>query len=209
MRELKDKKSALRKTLRQQRNALSPDQQTQAAVGLVEQLKTLSVFSQSNSIGLYIVNDGEIDPGKVLEYCLQHDKRCYVPIVSSTTSADAPNKKINSLRFAEVAADTRFQNNHFGIAEPVVAEDQLIDANELDLVLVPLVGFDQRGNRIGMGGGFYDTTFAFKKANLQEPPQLIGLAHEIQRLDSIDTEHWDIPISAVVTDQQIYHCENH
>ncbi len=207
-------KSGLRAVLRRQRNALSQARQERAAVDLAERLKNLSAFRRSKSIALYLANDGEIDPARALAWSLAHGKRCYAPVVvdhrtdhHTDNPIDQPKiSRKNSLRFAEITTHTRFQNNRFGIAEPTAPAEQWIDARALDLVLLPLVGFDRRGNRIGMGGGFYDTTFAFKKTDPHSLPQLVGLAHEIQRVEQIDAENWDIPIAAVVTDRQIYRC---
>ena len=196
-------KYELRKRLRKRRNALDRVHRQRATEGLVEQLKTLAVFRQSERIALYVANDGEIDPAGVLEWCLGHDKRCYTPVIVGAKQ----KTKQKTLRFAEITARTSFRNNRFGIAEPEVPDAQLVDARDLDLVLLPLVGFDRRGNRIGMGGGFYDTTFAFKKTDPPNPPQLMGLAYEIQRVEDIAAEQWDIPLSAVVTEQRIYQCD--
>jgi 5-formyltetrahydrofolate cyclo-ligase len=71
--------------------------------------------------------------------------------------------------------------------------------------MLPLVGFDASGNRMGMGGGYYDRTFSFKslKKGLRGPT-LIGLAHEIQRVEELPVESWDIPLTAIVTDQKSY-----
>jgi len=177
--------------LRQRRNALNAHRQAQAAAGLAVQLRALPVFARSRRIAFYLANDGEIDPGKALDWSLAHGSRCYAPVIV------AGEKK---LRFAEITAHTRFDRNRFGIAEPRAADGQLIEGGELDLALLPLVGFDRHGNRLGMGGGFYDATFG------GDAPELIGLAHEIQRLERIHADHWDIPVSAVVTDRRIYHC---
>jgi len=184
-------KPALRQMLRQRRNALDDDRQAQAAAGLAAQLQSLPVFARSRRVAFYLANDGEIDPGKALDWRLTQGGRCYAPVIV------AGEKK---LRFAEITAHTRFYRNRFGIAEPRVPAGQLIEGGELDLALLPLVGFDRHGNRIGMGGGFYDATFG------GDAPELIGLAHEIQRLDHIHADHWDIPVSAVVTDRRIHHC---
>lgn len=199
-------KSGLRKRLRLRRNALDRAHQERAAGNLAAQIKVLPAFRQSERIALYLANDGEIDPAGVLAWSLAHGKRCYAPIIVDAGG----NARKNTLLFAEITTHTSFQNNRFGIAEPAVPFDQLLSARELDLVLLPLVGFDRRGNRIGMGGGFYDTTFAFKKtssSNFTGLPRLVGLAHEIQRVENIDAERWDIPISAVVTDRRIYRCD--
>ena len=153
---------------------------------------------------MYLANDGEIDPADAMKSCWQHIKRdkqpkqFYVPLLPN---GHDPSDK--TLRFAEITAQTKFANNRFGIAEPVDAP--LIDARKLDLVLLPLVGFDIRGNRIGMGGGFYDATFAANRTG-NTAPQLVGLAHDCQCVDAITADNWDIAISAVVTDKRIYHC---
>ena len=195
-------KSALRKRLRRRRNALALADQMRAGCNLAERIKTLPAFRRSTRIALYLANDGEIDPAEIVKWCHKHAKQCYAPIIMGG--------RRSPLGFAEITPRARFRNNRFGIAEPTLPAEGLIGARELDLVLMPLVGFDRHGNRIGMGGGFYDTTFGFKKTSpLSFPglPRLVGLAHEIQRIDKIDAENWDIPISAVVTDRRIYRCD--
>lgn len=189
-------KPALRQMLRRRRNALDADRQAQAAAGLAAQLQSLPVFARSRRVAFYLANDGEIDPGRALDWRLTRGGRCYAPVIV------AGEKK---LRFAEITAHTRFYRNRFGIAEPRVPAGQLLEGSELDLALLPLVGFDRHGNRIGMGGGFYDATFGGAACG-GDAPELIGLAHESQRLDLIDADHWDIPVSAVVTDRRIHHC---
>lgn len=196
-------KTALRRTLRETRRALSDKQQQQAAAGLLEQLQTLDAFSQSQRIALYLPNDGEIDPSAVIDWCAARGRQSYLPVVQQIDG-------VNFLKFAPVDRHSAFSNNRFGIAEPVVSADALIEADELDLVLLPLVGFDESGNRIGMGGGFYDRTFAFlAEKTTQEAtrrkPLLIGIAHEIQKVLRIDAESWDVPLSTVVTANQVYH----
>ena len=195
-------KASLRKALRQARRSLSIEQQQQAAKGLLAQLQSLPAFPNYNKVALYLANDGEIDPREVMDWLQNNGKQSYVPMVQQQDGR-------NWLMFAEVKADTEFVNNHFGIAEPKVDVSEWISAAELDLVLLPLVGFDGRGNRIGMGGGFYDTTFEFvKDASAADPlaplPTLVGIAHEVQKVDTIDAESWDIPLSVVVTDQNLY-----
>ncbi|MGR3913769.1 MAG: 5-formyltetrahydrofolate cyclo-ligase [Gammaproteobacteria bacterium] len=196
-------KSELRTMLRARRNAIAPAAQQRAASGLAARLQTLPVFARSSRIALYFANDGEIDPARVCDFCAAHGKHCYAPVIAQEGAAAEEKKR---LRFARVTENTRMSPNRFGIAEPEAPPGDFLDAHELDLALLPLVGFDRRGNRIGMGGGFYDATFAFKRAAPAAPPQLVGLAHEIQRLPRIAADNWDIPISAVVTELRVYQC---
>ena len=189
-------KSELRKLIRDKRRSLSPTQQTAAAHGLLTQLQSLSVFSNAQTIAMYLVNDGEINPVEVMHWCWENKKQTYVPIIDGDDNRE--------LVFAEVSQQTRFVKNKFNIDEPKVSRSELRRADGLDLVLMPLVAFDHSGNRIGMGGGYYDTTFEFVKISKVAKPELVGIAHEIQKLDEIHAESWDIPLTTVVTDKKVY-----
>jgi 5-formyltetrahydrofolate cyclo-ligase len=183
--------------MREVRMGLSPQNQSVAAGKLLNQLKSLPVFMKSIHISMYIANDGEIDPVEVMRWCWGNDRRTYVPVIE--------NENVNrSMLFAKLNETTEYRQNRFGISEPVVDPGDLVSPRRLDLVLLPLVAFDQSGNRIGMGGGFYDTTFDFLKSENLECPKLVGVAHEIQKVESISSENWDIPLSIVVTDATTY-----
>jgi len=192
-------KSTLRKFLRQKRRNLDALAQQTAAKNLLTQLLTLDTFVQSEKIAMYLANDGEIAPSEVQQWLYDNGKRPFLPIVRQSNDR-------NSLLFTEAKQDAVYAKKYFGISEPVVDDDELVLPTELDMVLLPLVGFDQNGNRIGMGGGFYDTTFEFLKDSdhSKSKPMLIGLAHECQKVALISAESWDIPLSIVVTDQQVY-----
>lgn len=192
-------KNLLRKRLRSARRALTAEAQSQAAEALLLRLLELNIFSRSTRIALYLPNDGEIDPSHMIKWCQQNDRHSYLPIVRQVDGR-------NSLMFAEVKLDSRLEPNRFGILEPEVDKSLWLEARDLDIVLLPLVGFDRAGNRIGMGGGFYDTTFEFlKHEKAKQKPLLIGLAHEIQKVERIEAESWDVPLTMVVTNQSIYH----
>ena len=186
--------------MRDKRRSLSPDQQAVAASGLLAQLQSVAAFLAAMKIALYLTNDGEIDPMDVMKWCWRNSKQTYLPIVVQ--------EEKNTLLFANVNEQTEYVENRFSIREPVVEQNQIIQAQSLDLALMPLVAFDQNGNRIGMGGGFYDTTFAFlKEKSTDQPhhnPRLIGIAHEIQKVGDIAVDYWDIPLTTVVTDKNIY-----
>ncbi len=189
-------KTDLRKLIRDKRKSLSDIQQAKAAQGLLSQLLVIPEFLSAEKIALYLCNDGEIDPVEVMQWCWKNSRQAYVPRV-------VQNHK-NSLLFAQVTENTEFTENRYGISEPVVAQEQLLSAQDLDLVLMPLVAFDDNGNRLGMGGGFYDTTFEFIKKGNVVKPHLIGIAHEIQKVENIEAESWDIPLSTVVSDSRVY-----
>ncbi len=93
------------------------------------------------------------------------------------------------------------RKNIYGIKEPSACNPE-IKPEDIDIALVPLVAFDSQGNRLGMGGGFYDRTFAYKRTSPRSRPRLIGLAHSNQEALSIDSESWDIPLEAIMTEEK-------
>ena len=156
-----------------------------------------SLFRNSSKIAIYIENDGEIGVTNLLSRILGHRKRCYLPALHPLL----PNR----LWFSEYKPGDRLLHNEYGIIEPNIHRRKPISAYGLDLVLVPLVAFDATGNRVGMGGGFYDRTFSYLKTRSKwRKPKLIGVAHELQRLDSIQRNPWDVPLDGIVTESRLY-----
>jgi 5-formyltetrahydrofolate cyclo-ligase len=168
-------KQQLRNELRAQRRALTPAQQQQASLLLLRQLMKLPQFMRAQHIALYIANDGEIDPALIAQQLWKMEKHTYLPVL-------------------------HLSPNRYGIAEPDHRREHRLPANLLDVVLMPLVGFDSSGARLGMGGGFYDTTFAFKHKKPAGRPYLIGLAHSCQQVDALPRDSWDIPLFAIATE---------
>ena len=185
---------ALRQTLRQRRRALSDDEQALASKEVVEQLKAIPEYINSQTVALYLASDGEISPDKVAQHAWSLGKACYLPVLD--------NQKRDTMHFQLYTPDSPMTLNRFGITEPVLNQSLCIDPEALDIVLMPLTGFDDQGRRLGMGGGFYDRTFAFLKT--QKKPALFGLAHDCQKVDNIPVEEWDIPMTGVVTATRIY-----
>lgn len=204
----------LRRKLRAHRDSLTTEQLQQAEADLFTQLQscwtslttTLSptTTSQDSSsthhlkIAGYLATGGEISLASSLQWLRQQNHLTYLPVV-----------KQQQLMFAKLDSETRFTTGKYNIDIPVYNEDTLIAATQLDVVLLPLVGFDLQGGRIGMGGGYYDRTFEFLLKNKSETnspgsstgPLMLGIAHEFQRQQKIPVEDWDVPIAAAITDQ--------
>ena len=192
-----DSRNALRRSLRAQRNTLSTSQQLRAAQQLATQLATQPLFRVSRRIAVYLPNDGEIDPVPLMLRIWKMNKTCYLPVLSRLTH--------DRLWFAPFRPDTPLTRNRFGILEPLAPARARVVAQDLDLILMPLVAFDTQGNRLGMGGGFYDKSLAFLRTrSVWRKPHLIGLAHDFQRVDKLTANAWDVPLQAVATDQKIY-----
>ncbi len=192
-----DFKQNLRRQMRKSRRSLSPAQQRQHAHGLLATLRRLTQFRRSRSIALYLASDGEISAEQVIHYCRKLGKQCFLPVLHPV--------RHNRLWFIPYNKDTRLSDNIYGIKEPALVQAPRRPAWALDLVLLPLVAFDDEGGRLGMGGGYYDRTFAFKQGwRKDRGTRLIGLAHDLQKVDQLKTESWDIPLEGVATEQRFY-----
>lgn len=186
----------IRQHIRKLRQNLPIDTQQQHSNALCQHIIKHRSYRNSEHIAGYLANDGEIDPSPLIEHAWFSGKKVYLPALS-------PIK--NSLYFAPYKEDTRFKHNRFNIAEPICPPSDWIKACQLNLLLLPLVAFDEYGNRVGMGGGFYDRTLAYlQHRRYWRKPVLMGLAHEIQKVAPLKAQHWDIPLDYIVTEKQRY-----
>jgi 5-formyltetrahydrofolate cyclo-ligase len=185
----------LRLALRHLRQQLDPVQRTVAALKLAEYFCQTTYFTDSQHIAFYMASDGEIDPGIVMQRAWDAGKLCYLPVLSESQEFH--------LDFVLFQKGDPLQKNRFGIWEPLNNEQRLLDLHHLDLVLVPLVAFDESGNRLGMGGGYFDRTFGNMR-HYNNKPVLLGLAFEIQKVKKIPCETWDIPMQGIITEEKYY-----
>lgn len=187
----------LRRLLRQRRRALGTSAQRRAAHGLYRQLAQHPLFRRARHIALYLPNDGEIDPRPLLAAAQRRGKRTYLPVLSAW-----PRTR---MVFQRVERHEKLAGNRFRILEPRPQPARQRKLWTLDLLLLPLVGFDDRGGRLGMGGGFYDRSLAYLRMRKNwHKPTLLGLAHECQRVDELAMASWDVPLQATVTDRAWY-----
>lgn len=186
----------LRQTLRERRRQLNAKQHNKHARQLTKNLMLSRHFKDAKMIAFYLAEDGEISPEFAIKLAWKHKKQVYLPVISPYG---------NTLLFALYTPNSRMKCNRFGITEPATPIKQCIRAHQLQLICMPLVGFDLTGNRLGMGGGFYDRSLHFRKQQKSwRKPKLIGMAHECQRLDNVPIEEWDIPVDGVVTEETLY-----
>lgn len=188
---------ALRRKLRQTRRQLSSAQQRHAARRLYRQLSHHPLFRRARHIALYLPNDGEIDPRLLLRAAQRRGKATYLPVLNPW-----PRTR---MVFQRIEPGERLRRNRFGIFEPVIRTARQRRVWALDLLLMPLVGFDGNSGRLGMGGGFYDRSLAYRaRRKKSHKPTLLGLAHECQRVDRLPLESWDVPLLGTVTDRGWY-----
>lgn len=189
-------KNNLRKLIRQKRNQLDFHQQDLHAFSIAQLITRQASFRNAKRIACYLSEDGEIDPVYIIEKAWQYKKNVFLPVLPPTGK---------SLFFAPYTKQTKLKPNQFGILEPDTHPSNWVRARQLSLILLPLVAFDEKGNRMGMGGGYYDRSLSFTQHRKQwHNPKLIGLAHELQKVDQLATESWDIPLNMIATEEKIY-----
>ena len=190
-------RNQLRKKVRDLRRNLSPEQQKAASHLLLGRIRQRLDFIRAKHIALYLPNDGEIDPQPLIRLCWKLGKTVYLPVLHPVAH--------NRLWFVPYHSNSEMITNVYGIKEPKLIASQRRNAWALSLVFLPLVAFDPQGNRMGMGGGYYDRTFDFKAKNRGlHGPDLIGLAHDLQKVKKLPVENWDIPLRSIITDSSSY-----
>lgn len=180
--------SELRKNFLIKRRHLSMAEQNLAAEKLSSSLLNLSSLQNAKHIAGYFASQGEVNLHFLTRTLWEKGISYYLPCI---------NKDTQTLCFLPYQPDTPLKANLFGILEPDIGLENQISPALLDLVLVPLVAVDKKGNRIGMGAGYYDRTFAFRKSS-EPPPYLYGIAYTWQIVDSLEPEPWDVRLDLVI-----------
>jgi len=144
-------KQNLRKKILKKRALLTTLEKKQKSSHIIENVVNSPAFKTAEHVAIYHAVGGEANP----ENLTFHEKRFYLPVL--------PSIRDQGLLFAPITDLTQYKNNKFSIPEPIYNKDECISPESLDLIVMPLVGFDLKGNRLGMGGGYYDRCFSFKK----------------------------------------------
>lgn len=186
----------LRKTIRQQRRALSDSTHQLHADLLFSHLTAHPLFQRSKRIAGFIASDGEINPEHILHHALELRRSCYLPVLNQLHG--------NRLWFAPLHTDSTLTTNRYGIPEPALFPPKPVPVWSLDLVLTPLVTYDRFGGRMGMGGGYYDRTFSHpKRSSNRRHPFLLGVAHSLQETRRIKLNPWDVPLDGIATEKGV------
>ena len=196
-----DVRQQLRKRLREQRRSLSAHERKRFSEQLAKNFAKTKLFRNSKHIAFYLANDGELDLLPLMQIAWRMKKHCYLPILS-------PPFQQHMLYFARYQKGDPLSLNQFAIAEPRVSPRHWRTGRRLNLVLTPLVAFDARGNRLGMGGGYYDRTFAYlRHQHRWRRPRLAGIAYDFQQVDRLESSSWDVPLSTIATPRKYIVCE--
>ena len=182
-------KADLRSTALKARRAMSPEERHSASAKICSRVIRSHEFFAATSIACYLPMSDEVDPSRIIERAWCAKKRIFCPVT----------EKRGKMFYRRLERDTPLERNSFGLWEP--ADGEVIPARQFDLVLTPLVAFDDDNNRIGMGGGYFDRYFAFQKRPTRWlRPKLLGLAFACQKVEKIASNPWDIRLYGVVSE---------
>ena len=177
-------KTTIRSQLLAQRKNLSAQQSALLSEKITQHIIGSTLYQQAKHIALYWPFNGEVDITGLLKVS---DKQHYLPSIQG-----------QQMQFQAFSAQMSINKNRYGISQPTYIES--LQAAELDLCLMPLVGFDMHGNRLGMGGGFYDRYFATSSRS-NTRPQLAGVGYQFQQQDQLPVQSWDVRIDHLYTEQ--------
>ena len=189
-------RSSLRASLKARRRQVPPQQRLHASQLVARNVDRALTLRSYWRIAVYAALPWELDTAPLMALAASRGCRIYLPRIDRRRASRA-------MRFVHMAGPSR--DNRLGIAEPQGSEE--LAARWLDVVFLPLVGFDRSGVRLGSGGGFYDRAFAFRQLrSVWHTPRLVGVAYAFQELASIGAAAHDVRMDAVVTEEGVVRC---
>ncbi len=188
-------KAALRRQLRARRQSIGASSRRAASRAVVRLALRHRLLAKGRRIGIYMPAKSEIDVRPLLERALAMQARCFLPVV--------PGQGRKRMWFSQMGEHPAWVLNRYGIPEYHHPLAKRVRAQRLDLLFMPLLGFDSRGYRLGMGGGYYDASLAYlKRIRRWRRPRVIGVAFSLQEVGRVPNDPWDIPLDAVLTEQE-------
>lgn len=185
-------KAELRQHFAAARTKLMVASRLAAQQQVVAKVLGLPQWQQASTVAIYWPVQGELNPLDLT--IMSPAKHFYLPIVTPE----------QALTFARYQPETLLVNNIYGIAEPQITPHTDIKlAHQIDVMLIPTLGFDAQCHRLGMGKGYYDKTLATVFEQTKRP-YLIGLAFDCQQADAIPVDTWDIALDTIITETHIH-----
>ena len=192
-----DDLTAIRAAMRERRSRLSAAERVAAATGVAASLEQLPEFLVDRRIAGYWAVGGEVPLHAAVARLNARGQQYCLPIVGGD----------RLLRFVPLKPKADMVPNRYGIPEPEHAAADLLAPQAIDLVLLPLTAFDRSGLRLGMGGGYYDRSFAFLR-DVPRPaqPLLIGIGYSFQEVATLASQEWDVALDFIATDKELIDC---
>jgi len=181
-------KKALRKQIIALRALKTQAERSEAESAVFDILMHFNLFIKAQSISSFVDFRDEISMTTINQSIIDSGKTLLLPYISLLT---------NDMRFYVVEDLTTLKRNAFGILEPDPERHVLFEESHIDCVLTPGVAFDASGYRLGYGGGFYDRFFS----RIEKAIPKIGIAFDLQCVEILPVEHYDHPITHLITEK--------
>jgi 5-formyltetrahydrofolate cyclo-ligase len=180
--------------MRRQRRLLSPDARAEAHRQFARILDSARLLQAGRRVAVYFAYGHEADLRHVIDVARRRGCLLYLPVIT--------HFRHSRMRFVRFRTDSVMRVNRYGIAEPEPRAAEALAVRRLDLVLLPLVAFDELGWRLGSGAGFYDRSLHhLREGRRWRRPKLIGVAYECQRVERLQPDRWDVPLDGIVTER--------
>ena len=187
----KEQRNLLRQEILAKRRQLTAKESAQAGLSILKTIMQMNVFKRTVNVASYISLSGELCTQDMNEYFMTRHHLCLPYMVTGQKG---------KMDFYSFKKGDELVENRFHILEPKNQPENLVLEDKIDVIVVPLVAFDNKGNRIGMGGGYYDRML--KK--VRKDCLVIGVAYEFQQVDELLVEEWDMPMDIVITEKNCY-----
>jgi 5-formyltetrahydrofolate cyclo-ligase len=188
---MRAEKKLLRQHFIAKRLAITAAGRMQAADAVAQQLCSLPEWPSADYVAGYWATQGEV-PLHIVQMRTQLPKIWCLPIIQAD----------NTLKFAPWRSGDNLVSNRYGIPEPDISPTSALASSTPSIILVPLLAYTRTGARLGMGGGYYDRSFAFRHGQAA-PPLLIGIAYSDQETEHLPSEEWDVKMDMLINEREI------
>lgn len=178
--------------MRERRRAVSDEQHRRHAHSFLDNVLTTRQYRRSSALACYMPVSGELDTRPLMHHALTSGRHVYLPVIDG-----------RKMWFARWHGEDLVIDRASRLPQPHKRMRRLQNLRTLDLVIVPLVAFSEKGARLGQGGGYYDRTFASHRHLNWRRPALLGAAHHFQQAQAIPEDPWDVPLSGIITNREI------
>ena len=190
-------RNALRQTLYQKRQQLSFSDQKDYSEQIAKHCMQAPLFLESQNIACYLAVRHEVSCDAIIQAIFKQNKKCYLPVVHENEAG--------KMHFVSYVEKEKLGKNRYGILEPSFSEEREMKVEKLDLIFLPVVGFNRQGVRLGSGGGYYDRALAMLPT---KRPVLVGLAYSFQEVYELTAEPWDVKLDLIITEKEIINSQN-
>lgn len=191
--ELSLSRQDIRRMIRLRRRALTPSHQRESGQRAATRMLAYPPVVMAHTVAVFLSFDGELDTQLLIEQLWRAGKRVYLPVLHPFSPGN--------LLFLHYHPQSELVTNRLKIQEPKLDVRDVLPLADLDVLVTPLVAFDKQGQRLGMGGGFYDRTLQNWQQHGFTP---VGYAHDCQVVEALPVEKWDVPLPAVVTPSKVW-----